>query len=165
MKSDCRLIRAETLLLALTLPVLGIASGVAEAQPTGRCVSAVVPEMIVLPDGSRHEPGGIRICLNRKHSPVAGMHEIRVNGHGKGLFLSRLDDSEALTEAFLSFRRASSGELILEGYAVPNGEVMAVYRMERIPRRRDRAQLLVKDSTKLPEPNAEPLLLLAAVSN
>jgi len=93
------------------------------------------------------------------------MHEIRVNGHGKGLFLSRLDDSEALTGAFLSFRRASSGELILEGYAIPNGEVMAVYRMNPAKARRDRQQLMVKDSTKLPEPHTEPEVLLAAVSN
>jgi hypothetical protein len=93
------------------------------------------------------------------------MHEIRLNGHGKGLFLSRLDDSEALTEAFLSFRRASSGELILEGYAIPNGEVMAVYRMQHAKKKGDRRQLMVKDSTRLPEPDTEPVVLLAAVSN
>ena len=72
MKSGFKLTRSQTILLALTLPVLGIASGFTQAQTTGRCVRADVPEAMVLPDGSIHAPGTMRICLTHKASPVTG---------------------------------------------------------------------------------------------
>jgi len=169
MKSGFKLTRSQTILLALTLPVLGIASGFTQAQTTGRCVRADVPEAMVLPDGSIHAPGTMRICLTHKASPVTGFHETRIDGHGKGLFQSRFADSEALTDdgkAFLSFRRAKSGELILEGYAIPAGRRMNVFRIApTVKKRRGDAQHVAKGLEIPRESDAEPVVLLAAVPN
>jgi hypothetical protein len=124
---------------------------------------------MVLPDGSRHAPGSMRICLTHKASPVTGFHEIRVDGHGKGLFQSRFGASEAMTEngqAFFSFRRAKTGELILEGYAIPAGQRMDVF--EIVPaakKRRDDARQMARGLEIPSESDAELVVLLAAVSN
>jgi len=169
MKSECRLIRAQTILLALTLPVLGIASGLTQAQTTGRCVRAEIPETMVLPDGSRHAPGTMRICLTHRASPVTGFHEIRVDGHGKGLFQSRFGASEAMTEdgqAFLSFRRTKTGELILEGYAIPAGQKMDVFEIVPVAKKRRADAQHVARGLEIPrESDTEPVVLLASVSN
>ena len=52
------------------------------------CVSAEVPEPILLPDGSWHPAGVLKLCLRGDYSPGAAFHETYVNHMPIGLFLS-----------------------------------------------------------------------------
>ena len=103
---------------ALLVPVSTGAAG------PGGCISAVIPDAIVLPDGSVHEAGKLRVCYSRDYSPVAGLHQTYINGRAVGMFISQHSATELTSdtdEAFFVFRRTGFGELELEGYAMPNG--------------------------------------------
>jgi hypothetical protein len=100
-----------------------------------RCVSADVDSPIVLPDGSRHPAGSLKICMSRAHSPVASIHETRVNGSKIGMYPSRTFLNEESgsrydsRDPYVVFRRDSSGDLVLQGYAVPEGRRMRTFLM------------------------------------
>ncbi len=93
------------------------------------CVSAEVPEPIVLPDGSRHPAGVLTLCLRGDYSPVAAFHETYVNHMPIGLFLSHQCASEGPAEAepFMMFYRQAGGGLRLYAYALPSGDHMTNY--------------------------------------
>jgi len=101
--------------LALTAIVAATA---AAAGDLGRCQTAEVPGPVVLPDGSVHESGAIQVCLSRAYSPVAGLHEVSVDGRPIGLFLGREYPLESRRdhEPFLLLVR-DGGRLALRGYA------------------------------------------------
>ena len=102
------------------------------AQPRA-CVRADIGEGFVLPDGSAHPAGRLRICLERDYSPVAGLHTIAADGHANGRFLSRRVKPEVgnAEAPQLAFVRDASGVLVLRGYTLArNGEVEA-YWLER----------------------------------
>jgi hypothetical protein len=89
--------------------------------------------VVVLPDGSVHPAATIRICLERKMSPVAGLHEISVGGQPVGVYLSRLGESEGLTHdgrPLMVFTRAQDDRWILEAYAIAAGEQMITFRLD-----------------------------------
>jgi hypothetical protein len=98
-----------------------------------RCISADVDSPIVLPDGSRHPAGSVKICMSRAHSPVASFHETRVNGSQIGMYPSRTflnEEAEAGTrDPYMVFRRDPHGHLVLQGYAVPEGQRMRTFLM------------------------------------
>lgn len=126
-------------LLAVFLVLSMAAAPAADASETGVCVQAFIQESIVLPDGSLHAPGTIRICLEREFSPVAGLHETSIDGRTIGLFQSRFVLSEGLAEdrrARLVFQRIAEDRLALLGYAVPGRERTAVYWMKETRRAR-----------------------------
>jgi hypothetical protein len=107
-----------------------------------RCVSADVDSPIVLPDGSRHPAGSLQICMSRAHSPVASIHETRVNGSKIGMYLSRTflneEPEPGNQDPYLVFRRDAEGGLVLQGYVVPEGQRMRTFLMahpDRIYRR------------------------------
>ena len=91
------------------------------AQESRRCVRADVPWAFVLPDGSVHEAGQLRLCLKQAYSPVAGLHEMYVNGIPQGLTLSDSRNSESRTvdNPVVVFERAQLGPFRLIGYAWP----------------------------------------------
>ncbi len=97
------------------------------------CVSAEVPEPILLPDGSWHPAGVLKLCLRGDYSPVAAFHETYVNHMPIGLFLSHQCVSEGTAEAepFMMFYREPNGGLRLYGYALPSGDHMATYFLEQ----------------------------------
>ena len=66
-------------------------------------------------------------------TPASGLHEIRINGHPTGLFMSRLGTTEGLVEdtPIMVFGRDPSGEHRLIGYAWPDGEVMRTYTLRK----------------------------------
>ena len=131
-QSECRphtrLASAATLVLVmLLLP--------ATVQAGGRCVAANIPAAMVLPDGSSHDAGVVRVCLTRTHSPVAGMHKAYVDGHMIGVFISERTQTEGLSEdgrPYLQFIDNGSGEWHLVGYAVPAGDHMESFRLEQV---------------------------------
>jgi len=101
------------------------------ARATGSCTSADIDEPFRLPDGSLHDAGRLSLCLDRHHSPVAALHEARVDGRALGLFASRSDQSEGLLEhdatPFMMFNRLKSGELALVGLGTPGRDRMQLY--------------------------------------
>jgi hypothetical protein len=116
------------ILAALALP------GMTPAQETGRCYKADVPAPMILPDGSEHGPGRLKLCLIGK-GPVDGLHKTYVDGIPIGEFRSRRGTSEGrgeAVEAFFVFLRGVDGRLLLEGYAVASGEKLRTYHMGRV---------------------------------
>lgn len=103
----------------------------ARAQLIGDCLTVQVPAPMVLPDGDRHPAGALRICHSKSHSPVSSLHKTFVNGTQVGYLRSRRGTSEGLAEdqPYVLFQRVEGGELVLLGYAWPDGNKMATYRL------------------------------------
>jgi hypothetical protein len=93
----------------------------ARAQQGGQCLIARIPAPFILPDGSTHEAGEIRICMNQEYAPVTALHRVYANGMPVGLFVSWKRPSEArdLSEPHVLFHRLPSGALRLVGYVWP----------------------------------------------
>jgi hypothetical protein len=82
---------------------------------------------------------------------VAALHEVRIDGMGVGLFMSRRSASEALfggdTPPYMIFHRVDGGELLLVAVATPL---------------RDRMQLhFLVDCSRRTEEKREELIALA----
>jgi hypothetical protein len=102
------------------------------AADLGRCYSADVPASIILPDGSSHAPGSLRICLTSKESPVRGRHGSSVDGRAIGAYQSELGKSEAGAlpgAAYFVFQRNERSDLVLLGYAAYLGNEWHTYRL------------------------------------
>ena len=132
----------------------------APAGELGRCYSAEVPDPVVLPDGSSHPPGSLRICLSSKESPVRGRHVTSVDGRAIGAFQSRLGFApEAAAQggtAYFVFRRNGHSQLVLLGYAAYLGDRWHTYRMAQGP-----AALVAFEGSPIKAPK-DTVLLAAA---
>ncbi|HEX5042460.1 MAG TPA: hypothetical protein VFV75_06115 [Candidatus Polarisedimenticolaceae bacterium] len=121
--------RPRSAFAAAAFLVLGALAGPSFAD--GRaCVRANVEEPFLLPDGSWHEAGLLRICLDRTYSPSAALHTIQAAEGTAGTFLSRRGVSEAPAAAAaprILFARGPSRTLRLMGYAVAQGERTRIY--------------------------------------
>lgn len=109
-----------------------LANGLALGGGNGRCYTAEIPAQIVMPDGSEHPAGALKICMTRMHSPVEGLHHTVIDGKPIGLFRSRLDKGEELdgyTRPFFVFARRDDGALELQGLGLPASEGLTTYRM------------------------------------
>lgn len=94
------------------------------------CIRAEIDRPVILPDGEVHQPGLLRLCLDRAYSPVAGLHRISIGKRTVGLYLSRDRLSEGLVddrEAVIIFRRLPDDSLVLLGYAVPLRDRTRIY--------------------------------------
>ena len=132
--------------LAAAIVTLLLAAGPASA--VGNCTTATIEEPFRLPNGLLHAGGKLTLCHERNYSPVAAMHEVRVNGIGVGLFMSRCSTSEALidgdTRPYMIFHRVGGGELFLVGVATPLRDRMQLHFLEDGTRRtrEDRGDLI-----------------------
>lgn len=118
------------LMVVATLSFLAAHAG---APETGRCISADLDAPVVLPDGSRHAAGSLEICTSRVHSPVASLHDTRIDGHPVGVYLGQSAPNEersAGREPYMVFGRSDRGDLVLRGFVVPDGDRMRAFRME-----------------------------------
>jgi hypothetical protein len=124
--------------LALVIPA-ALSPAPAWSQDRGRCAKIDTPWPIVLPDGSTHDAGSLRLCLQQMWNPVTGLHEIRVNDRSMGLFMSRvgLSESRVARGPILVFHRYGTDERHLIGYAWPRGEVMRTYSLREFGKVRD----------------------------
>ncbi len=137
--------------------VVALSPSLAWSQDRGRCARVEAPWPIVLPDGSAHEAGSVKLCLQQMWTPASGLHEIRVNGRSIGLFMSRVGTSEAPVERVpvVVFRRNGTDEHYLLGYAWPDGEIMRTYLLHKFgkaPRaiaRKSRLPLLESETTEV----------------
>jgi hypothetical protein len=138
--------------LAIAIATLLLATGAAEAA--GDCFTANIEEPFRLPDGAFHEGGKLTLCHERNHSPVAALHEVRIDRMGVGLFVSRRSVSEGLdgnaARPYLLFHRVNGGELFLIGVASPLRDQMQLYFLDdstiRIPRKRTSLIVLANDA-------------------
>ena len=136
---------------------MALAPSLAWSQDRGQCARIELPWPIVLPDGSTHEAGSLKLCLQQMWTPASGLHEIRVNGRSIGLFMSRVGTSEAPVERVpvVVFRRNGTDEHYLLGYAWPDGEIMRTYLLHKFgkaPRaiaRKSRLPLLESETTEV----------------
>ena len=131
MKRTTRKMHPRSLLGSAVLTGILLIPGFAAAGERGRCISADVPAPMVLPDGSIHGAGHLRICFARSYSPVAGLHRTYVNGKSVGLYTSQKGEAEEATDSmpFFVFRRNGLGNYVLEGYAAPDGSRTWTYRL------------------------------------
>jgi len=139
---DTRILRRIQLLLSVpaTLAVaLAIGGAAAVAGPAGPCLTVDVNAAVLLPDGSVRQAATLSLCLNRDFTPVAGLHEISLDGNPVGLLLSRRVPSEtdATAAPFVLFERDGEGRLRLIGYASQRGAQWRTYLLAqpRPPRR------------------------------
>ena len=121
-------------LAALALGILvAFTPSPAWAEQTGRCARAAVPWPVTLPDGSVHDAGTLKLCLQQMWTPASGLHEIRVNEHPMGVFISRLGRTEGLvdTTPMMVFERSVTDRYSLIGYAWPDGDAMRTYTLRK----------------------------------
>lgn len=117
--------RSEALGTALiVLAVVGIvvAPAFGAGSVKGRCVGVRLEAPIVLPDGSVHPAGALRLCDAVAFSPVTTLHAMYVNGQPVGLMASHTRRSEGggSIQPSVVFERDTRGRLILLGYVVPS---------------------------------------------
>jgi len=127
--------RIAVALLGVTLAAVSgsIAGG---EDRTGTCVTAEIPQTIVLPDGREMPGGAVRLCFSRRFSPVSGLHAATIAGKAAGMFASERRISEGLGthgDAFVVLRRVDDRTLALVAYAVRAGDRLVTYRL-RDPR-------------------------------
>jgi hypothetical protein len=103
--------------------------GSVAAQERGRCVTVDVPAEFVTPDRVTHEPGSLKLCVERVHSPVSILHKVYIDGHAVGLLQGRTGRSEgpATSQPYVQFRWNGRGKLLLVGYAWPDGKRMRTH--------------------------------------
>jgi len=90
-------------ILILTATVLAVAPGAVQAR--SRCLTAEVPLPVVLPDGSVHDSGALRLCVSGRLNPVSDFHKIHFEGNAIGEYAGRTIPSEApLGRPYLIFR-------------------------------------------------------------
>jgi hypothetical protein len=109
---------------------------------TRGCYIAEVPGTMVLPDGSEHPAGALRICADLVISPVSSLHKISVGGRPVGMFLSvprSIEENVEAGTAQFVFRRTPRGELNLVGYVVSARNGTTLYEMQRVGARRKAA--------------------------
>ena len=59
------------------------------------CTSATIEEPFILPDGSEHEAGDLKICHLQKHYPTSSLLVSYVDGKNVGLLLGVAGHNEA----------------------------------------------------------------------
>jgi len=125
-----RIRQSAGFVLGLTACIL--LAGGSWAAETGRCYSADVPHAMILPDDSVHGPGKLRVCVERRISPVTVAHTVAVNGQPVGMYLSRTGLGEEQPEgadAVIMFVRNEDDQFVLEGFTRPLGKQLRTYRM------------------------------------
>lgn len=133
------------------------------AQQRGRCAVTELPGQLVLPDGTVHDSGEVKICFDGWHNPSSGRHVIFVDGKKWGYLLSRSGESDELTTdvpVFVFTPRTEHHHVRLLGYAWPNGDGMSVHVLHRPGRKVSRT--LSDASALLERADEERFVLVAA---
>jgi hypothetical protein len=135
--------------------------GATAADAGGRCFSAEIPAAMILPDGSEHPAGSLRICFDQKISPVSILHRADVGGRPTGMFLSAprgIEESVAEGQAQFVFKRTVRDELVLLGYAVSAGGETTFFDMTRYGTKRTAAVAATIDAGRFDD----EVILIAA---
>jgi len=142
------------------LLVLLLSSSLAWAGGSGRCATVQLPRPVILPDGSLHSATTLRICHRSRLSPVAGVHEISVDGMQQIMAQSYVGKSEGPAERHpvVVFQPTTSGAYRLVGYAWPDRSNMQTYLLQGL--NRSSAQLRA-DASSLLEQHEDRVYLAA----
>ncbi len=121
--------RRPLILLTVLVGSIVIVHGTALGHPNGRCVSAELPWHFVLPDGTRHAPGELRLCLDRAYTPSTGLHRLYVDGDPTGILMSRSRTSEGGDgdQPFLLFQLSDDRNHVLVAYAWPGRNALRTH--------------------------------------
>lgn len=132
MTSAPRHIALRSLALTAALVASTVTVTTAGAGENGTCVSAEIPFAFALPDGSTHDAGTLRMCVERSFTPVQTIHAVAIAGRPVGLVLSRRTVAEATdaAEPILLFNRRGDEPAVLLGYSVPMGRRSVAYRLD-----------------------------------
>ena len=117
-------------------------------QAGGRCFNAEIPQAMVLPDGSTHAPGALRICLEQTISPASTLHRGDVEGRPVGMFLGAPRFVELAVEegqAQFVFKKTFDDELALIGYAVTDGRDTTFFDLGRFVTKRAASRYPIPD--------------------
>lgn len=120
------------------------------ANAGGRCFHAEIPQTMVLPDGSVHDPGILRLCLEQKISPVSTLHRGDVEGRPVGMLSSAPRPIELAVEegqAQFVFTPNDEDKLALMGYAVRVGRETTFFDMSRFGATRTTTLFLIPNSS------------------
>ena len=145
---SCHRTRQRTLLVLATIIIL--LACVANAGERRHCLRAEIDENFMLPNGSVHPPGELKLCLIRSMSPVSGAHGTHVNGHSVGYFLSvkmklAAPEQTASTEPYFEFVRNRRGELELRGYAWHDGSTLLAYDLTQRNKKKFRYKVTTRE--------------------
>jgi len=124
-------VRRPRTVLIVTVCLLVASTGLS-AGGNGRCATAHVPQAMILPDGSTHAAGTLRVCTDSDYSPVSSLHTLYIDGQPVGMFLSHRSLSEGLSDReqpFFLFYRGEDGSLVFHGHAWPEQGRMHAYRL------------------------------------
>ena len=126
-------LRIWLVFLLATVPAAGVAVG-----GSGPCFSVSVTDSVVLPDGSVHDAGVVRICVSHELSPVTAVHKVYVDREHVAMLVSKVGQGEALGDGnpVVMFNRDSRGRLHLAGFAAPEDGRMTNYLLHRAGFRR-----------------------------
>ena len=111
--------RSRTLTRGLVLAGGLVLAATGAAADARGCYRAEVAGTIVLPDGSEHAPGALRICTDRALSPVSNLHRLEIDGQPVGMFVSTrrgVEQSVDGSAALYYFKRDAANRLNLVGY-------------------------------------------------
>jgi hypothetical protein len=126
-----RLVRNLLLPMVVSATLLLAFASSTRAQTIGSCVSVETDAPVVLPDGTEHAAGSLELCVRRLYSPVAVLHEVRVNGDNVGQFMSRSRTAEgrgrSMREPLFLFGRQAGGNLVLEGFSMAEGSEIRAF--------------------------------------
>lgn len=132
----------RTISYAILIAALLLLSQPLLAGERGRCVRLDFDTPVTLPDGSVHDNGTLRVCLERDLTPVSGLHAIYVDNVPIGYFSSQAFAPEDATPrpAAVAFERSADATRLI-GYTVSNGRSVEAYRLR--PEARARARRVV----------------------
>lgn len=111
---------------------------------TGVCVRVDVDAAMVLPDGSIHDPGTLRICERRAFTPVASLHAMYVEGAPVAMLLSqkRISETPGDEAPSIFFERDGRGRLRLLGYVLPESGTSVSFTLAKPTERTVRSPLV-----------------------
>jgi hypothetical protein len=126
-----KVIRVVAAMFAVATWVVAPTSA-AEAA-AGICVRVEVDGPMLLPDGSHHEAGTLRICERRTFTPVASLHAMYVEGAPVAMLMSRKQTSEAADygSPTILFERDRGGRMRLLGYVLPQSGASVSYTLAK----------------------------------
>jgi len=106
-------------LAAIVIGLVVFGAGATHGAALSSCYRAAIPAPIVLPDGSMHPEGELRICTTRRLSPVESLHVMYVGGGAIGAFRGRdtlIERGSEPPQPEFVFLPRSDGSLRLFGF-------------------------------------------------
>jgi hypothetical protein len=86
--------RVRRIAIILGLVLLTVLLAASASHVGASCLVGDVPTDFVLPDGSKHPAGALRVCLQGRFNPAIDFRQISVAGNSAGLYQGKAFESE-----------------------------------------------------------------------